>query len=1017
MFKTLLKSVPNIFLFQFHPSSISTNPTPPFPSFKIYHSTYRIFHHKRFSTTRFFTTSLPDSLEGLVDPEDPLALQVSQVESFSVEEFALLRDSLNSGTADSGGSLDGKTGSGKFSSEALSISVAIRDYNDGFGCNTQKFLRQYRDKLSESLVVEVLNLLQNPLLGVKFFIWAGRQIGYSHTAPVYNALLEMLQCCDSNHRIPEDFLREIRSDDREVLGKLLNVLIRKCCQNGRWNVAIEELGRLKNYGYRPTRTTYSALIQVFTKADRLDTAQLVHREMSDSGFRMDEFTLGCFAHALCKDGKWREALSLIEKEEFVPNTILYTKMISGLCEASLFEEAMDFLNRMRSSSCIPNVVTYRILLCGCLRKRMLGRCKRILNMMIAEGCYPSPKIFNSLVHAYCRSEDYSYGYKLLKKMVKCGCQPGYVVYNILIGGICGKEELPSSDLLDLAEKAYSEMLDAGVLLNKVNVSNFARCLCGARKFEKAYNIISEMMSMGFVPDTSTYSKVIGFLCNSSRMEKAFSLFEEMKRNSVVPDVYTYTIIIDSFCKVGLLQQAHNLFDEMLVSGCSPNVVTYTALIHAYLKVRKMSNANELFQMMLKEGCAPNIVTYTALIDGHCKAGEIEKACLIYERMTGDMETPDLDIYFGNGDCNSKEPNVFTYGALVDGLCKAHKVKEARDLLDAMSSGGCEPNHIVYDALIDGFCKAGKLEEAQNVFSNMSERGYIPTIYTYGSLIDRLFEDKRLDLVLKVLSKMLESSCAPNVVIYTEMIDGLCKVGKLDEAYKLMLMMEEKKCYPNVVTYTAMIDGFGKAGKIDKCLDLLKEMSSKGCAPNFITYKVLINHCCALGRLDEAHKLLDEMKQTYWPKHMASYQKVIEGYSREFLASLGILNEMGENDSVPMLPVYSILIDNFMKAGKLEVALELFEEVSSSTPFTPLSKNIYSSLIECLSNTSKVGKGFELFADMLKRGGVPELGTLVHLIKGLTKLNRWDEALQLSDSIRQMVCFFFFPNSSSHFAIH
>ena len=57
--------------------------------------------------------------------------------------------------------------------------------------------------------------------------------------------------------------------------------------------------------------------------------------------------------------------------------------------------------------------------------------------------------------------------------------------------------------------------------------------------------------------------------------------------------------------------------------------------------------------------------------------------------------------------------------MVDGLCKAHKVKDARNLLDAMSVEGCEPNHIVYDALIDGFCKARKLDDAQEVFAKMS----------------------------------------------------------------------------------------------------------------------------------------------------------------------------------------------------------------------------------------------------------------------------------------------------------
>ncbi|OAY32027.1 pentatricopeptide repeat-containing protein At1g06710, mitochondrial isoform X2 [Manihot esculenta] len=992
------KRVLRIFLSHSIPSLSSRVLNTIFPS--TFPPRFRIFFCQNlfYNNFRFISTSSSDNLQGLVDPEDPFPLDYSPVESISSEDFSFLRDSLlhpNTG--------EHKFDTGKCSNEAVLISNAILANDDGFGNKTQKFLRQYRQKLSEPLVVEVLNLIKNPELSVKFFIWAGRQIGYSHTPSVYTALIQIIETsADSNDRIPEQFLREIKEDDKEVLGKLLNILIRKYCQNGSWNAALEELGRLKDFGYKASRSTYNALIQVFLRAERLDTGFLVQREMSSLGYSMDEFTLGCFAHSLCKAGKWRDALTLIEKEEFVPDTVLYTKMISGLCEASLFEEAMDFLNRMRASYCIPNVVTYKILLCGCLRKKQLGRCKRILKMMITEGCYPSPKIFNSLIHAYCQSGDYTYAYKLLKKMVKCGYQPGYVAYNILIGGICGNEELPSVDVLELAEKAYGEMLEMGFVLNKVNISNFTRCLCAIGKFEKAYNVIREMMTKGFIPDTATYSKVIAYLCNASQVEKAFLLFQEMKRNGITLDVYTYTILLDSFCKAGLIEQARNWLDEMQRYGCAPNVVTYTALIHAYLKARKIKNANEIFEMMLSKGCIPNIVTYTALIDGHCKAGEIEKACQIYARMKDDnVENSDVDMYFRVVDSGSKEPNVYTYGALVDGLCKAHRVKEARDLLEVMSMKGCEPNYIIYDALIDGFCKVGKLDEAQEVFTKMLGHGYTPNVYTYSSLIDRLFKDKRMDLALKVLSKMLENSCAPNVVTYTEMIDGLCKDGKIDEANKLMLMMEEKGCCPNVVTYTAMIDGFGKAGRVDKCLELLQQMCSKGCAPNFVTYRVLINHCCTAGNLDEAYRLLEEMKQTYWPKHVAIYRRVIEGFSREFIASHGLLIEMTGSDSMPILPVYKVLIDNFIKAGRLEMALELHAELSSFSSFSAAHKDIYSSLIESLSLACKVDEAFKLYADMIRRGCVPELSILVHLIMGLLRVGKWEEALQLSDSMVQM----------------
>ncbi|KAI9110669.1 hypothetical protein K1719_018535 [Acacia pycnantha] len=249
--------------------------------------------------------------------------------------------------------------------------------------------------------------------------------------------------------------------------------------------------------------------------------------------------------------------------------------------------------------------------------------------------------------------------------------------------------------------------------------------------------------------------------------------------------------------------------------------------------------------------------------------------------------------------NGCTPNVVTYTALIHGCLKARKVSNANELFEMMLKEGCMPNVITYTSLIDDLGKARQIEKACQIYARMRgwkargrSRGVCqdvtawiqPKVAYYGSLIDVLFKDKRLDLALKVLSKMLENFCVPNLVIYIEMIDGLCTVGKTNEAYKLLLKMQEKGCNPNVVTYTAMIDGVGKLGKIEMCLELLRDMCSKVCAPNFITYRVLIYHSCSTSLLDEAHRLLDEMNQTYWPKRISSYHKIVEGFSREFITS-------------------------------------------------------------------------------------------------------------------------------------
>ncbi|TVU15469.1 hypothetical protein EJB05_38991, partial [Eragrostis curvula] len=881
--------------------------------------------------------------------------------------------------------------------EAVLISKAIRAYGADFNGKAERFLRRHREFLTDAVVVAVLRLVRVPELCVRFFLWAEGQVGYSHTGACYDALAEVLEF-DDRAKTADRLLREIGEDDREVLGRLLNVLVRRCCRRGVWGEALEELGRLKNFGYRPSSATYNALVQVLATAGQVDMGFRVQREMSESGFCMDRFTVGCFAQALCKEGRSGDALDMIQREDCKLDTVLCTQMISGLMEASLFDEAISFLHRMRCNLCVPNVVTYRTLLSGFLEKKQIGWCKRIINMMMKEGCNPNPSLFNSLVHSYCNAGDYPYAYKLLQRMTACGCPPGYVAYNIFIGSICGGDELPGPDLLALAEKVYEEMLASSCVLNKVNTANFARCLCGMGKFDKAFQIIKVMMTKGFVPDTSTYSKVITFLCQAMKVEKAFLLFQEMKKVGVNPDVYTYTILIDSSCKAGLIEQAQSWFDEMRSSGCSPNVVTYTALLHAYLKAKQLPQASAIFHRMVDVGCYPNTITYSALIDGLCKAGEIQKACEIYARLKGTSDNEESDFYFEGEGADTVTPNVVTYGALIDGLCKAHKVADAHELLDAMLSTGCEPNHIIYDALIDGFCKVGKIDDAQEVFLRMSKCGYLPSVHTYTSLIDAMFKDRRLDLAIKVLSQMLKGSCTPNVVTYTAMIDGLCKLGESEKALKLLSMMKKKGCSPNVVTYTALIDGLGKAGKVDTSLKLFKEMSTQGCAPNYVTYRVLINNCCAAGLLDEAHSLLSEMKQTYWPKYLQGYRCAVQGYSKKFIASLGLLEEMELHGTAAIAPVYGMLIDSFSKAGRLEKALELHKEMMEVSSSLNFSKDTYASLIRALCLASQVEKAFELYSEMIRNGVVPELSVFVWLIMGLIEVNKWNEALQLCYSI-------------------
>ncbi|XP_019233797.1 PREDICTED: pentatricopeptide repeat-containing protein At1g06710, mitochondrial-like [Nicotiana attenuata] len=165
-------------------------------------------HPFKFSS-RFICSE--NNLVTLVDPE----LRFPENESFQQEKkMVISKDEIS-----------------KFSDDAFLVINAIRKGNDGFGERTERVVRHFREKLNPGLVVDVLRNIQNPELGVKFFMWAGRQIGYVHNASVYDALLDVIGC-----DVPLHFVQDIGKDDREVLGKLLNVLISKCCRNGLWDL-------------------------------------------------------------------------------------------------------------------------------------------------------------------------------------------------------------------------------------------------------------------------------------------------------------------------------------------------------------------------------------------------------------------------------------------------------------------------------------------------------------------------------------------------------------------------------------------------------------------------------------------------------------------------------------------------------------------------------------------------------------------------------------------------------------
>lgn len=69
-------------------------------------------------------------------------------------------------------------------------------------------------------------------------------------------------------------------------------------------------------------------------------------------------------------------------------------------------------------------------------------------------------------------------------------------------------------------------------------------------------------------------------------------------------------------------------------------------------------ARRLFDRMIELGCEPDIVTYGTLINGLCRTGNTRLALQLHHEMA-------------TGDCNSSttkpKPNVFCYSTIIQSL--------------------------------------------------------------------------------------------------------------------------------------------------------------------------------------------------------------------------------------------------------------------------------------------------------------------------------------------------------------
>ncbi|XP_028551106.1 pentatricopeptide repeat-containing protein At4g36680, mitochondrial isoform X2 [Dendrobium catenatum] len=271
------------------------------------------------------------------------------------------------------------------------------------------------------------------------------------------------------------------------------------------------------------------------------------------------------------------------------------------------------------------------------------------------------------------------------------------------------------------------------------------------------------------------------------------------------------------------------------------------------------------------------------------------------------------------------------------------------------------------SFIIAYASAGMLDHAVRTLDELPRLGSSRTILSLNALLSACNHSKTLSTRVPDLFSNLSRyhSLSPDKISYGILIKSLCLARDSSKALSVLKEMDNKRIEITAISYTTIMDSLYKEGKPEEADRLWKEMRAKGVAPDVAAYNVRAMYWAVNGGPDDVLRLIEEMKA---------------------------------DGMEPDIFTYNYLMTCYCKHGRVDNAKRVYRELGQKgcEPNAATYKNLLYSLCK---NNDFVG-GLEVFEDCVKHRRVPDLGSVMALVKGLMKDSKIRAAKRVVTGLRK-----------------
>ncbi|XP_031279869.1 putative pentatricopeptide repeat-containing protein At5g06400, mitochondrial [Pistacia vera] len=741
------------------------------------------------------------------------------------------------------------------------------------------------------------------------------------------------------------------------------------------------------------------------------------------------------------------------REGFHHTSEIYNTMLSIAGEAKEFGLMEELVKEMEMNSCEKSIKTWTILVSQYGKAKLIGKALLVFDNMKKCGFEPDVSAYKIMIRSLCNAgkgdialefykevaqKEMLLDLNLYKMVMNCAARLGDVdVVHSVANDMIKISQIPEHDVYVHMLKSFcasgriKEALELIQDLKSKEVSidddyfkTLVEGLCRAGRISDALEIVDIMKKRDLV-DGKVYGFIISGHLRKNDLSKALVLFQEMKESDYLPLASTYTELMQCLFKLNEYQKGCELYDEMLQGGVQPDSVAITAMVAGHVRQNHISEAWKAFESMKDYGIRTTWKSYSVFIKELCRVSRTDEIFKVLNKMQDSKIAIGDEIFHWVISCMERRGE----------MDNVEKVKQLQRISKLHSQGEFSSNETCRRQELHVELNHNQIEQEKmnSVLVKPPSKAYgeqdlkeickILSSSTNWCFVQEALEKCAVqftpELILEILRKC-ETNGNTALQFFswvgkqagyhhsTETYNLAIKIAGRGKDFKhmrnLFFEMRRKRYIISPDTWTIMIMQYGRAGLTEIALRVFGEMKGNGCNPTGSTYKYLVILLCGRkGRkVDDAVKIFQEMIHAgYIPD-----KELIETY-------LGCLSEVSKLqaarsciDSLCKVgftrPLsYSLYVRALCRAGRLEEALALLDEVEEDRP--KLDQYIYGSVVHGLLRRGQTEEALAKVESMKQVGVYPTVHVYTSLIVHFFKEKQIERALETFAEMQEQGC--------------